>query len=463
MNNTITNTPRLDNFFATSAARLDRWRELNAKAQVWAAEARSGNSRGGRAAVEAALAEVRPLEDFFAYPGHRLMKALAEQIAEDDAMGVARLVLRLSGALLSGSYRYNSGEWETSDDGDANVPDRLPLSPEGGESRRPYFETLFVSPAPAANLPQIAHEIRRLRRVEDAMIYEPVLVGSFEDAIIGTVLNGKIEAVVIYDGIPIPSQHDVPLLRDFLTTYQQLDTSTRRAARNRRDAGARHQAHPPRTRYLPAHRPARRAIGRRSGGGDDPARVLRSRGADGSAPQHHRRRRRPLCDAVFRQPQKVRFATDLHLSRIADRARQVDHQVELDPRHGRVLRPEPVPGRDLRHHRWHRQHARADRQHQGRAGKIRPRRRRRPCVLRDQRHVHVQQDGLPGGDQAGRHRDRRPQLPQVAPLRHGAVGRPAAVCRSLPDDRILDVRRGAAAHHQAGACSISRPRDGSIA
>jgi arginine decarboxylase len=226
MANTVTDAPHLDNFFATSAARLDRWRELNAMAQVWAAEARGGNSRGGRAAVETALAEVRPLEDFFAYPGHRLMKALAEQIAEDDAMGVARLVLRLSGALLSGSYRYSSGEWETSDDGTANVPDRLPLSPEGGETRRPYFETLFVSPAPAANLLQIAHEIRRLRRVEDAMIYEPVLVGSFEDAIIGTVLNGKIEAVVIYDGIPIPSQHDVPLLRDFLTTYQQLDTST---------------------------------------------------------------------------------------------------------------------------------------------------------------------------------------------------------------------------------------------
>ena len=62
------------------------------------------------------------------------------------------------------------------------------------------------------------------------MIYEPVLVGSFEDAILAAILNGKIEAVVIYDGIPIPSQHDVPLLRDFLTTYQQLDTRASRRA-----------------------------------------------------------------------------------------------------------------------------------------------------------------------------------------------------------------------------------------
>ena len=89
-----TSTPHLDHFFSSSAARFDRWRELNAKAQTWAADARSGKPRGGRAAVEAALAEVRALEDFFAYPGPRLMKSLAERIADDDALGAARLVRR---------------------------------------------------------------------------------------------------------------------------------------------------------------------------------------------------------------------------------------------------------------------------------------------------------------------------------------------------------------------------------
>ena len=221
-----TSNAHLDHFFSSSAARLDRWRELNARAQTWAADARSGKPGGGRAAVEAALAEVHALEEFFAYPGPRLMKTLAERIADDDASGVARLVRRMSGALLSGSYRYDTGEWETADDATDTVADRAPLAPGGIETRRPYFETLFVTPAPAANRIKISQEIRRLRRGEDAMIYEPVLVGSVEDAILATILNGKIESVVIYDGIPIPSQHDVPLLRDFLATYHQLDTSS---------------------------------------------------------------------------------------------------------------------------------------------------------------------------------------------------------------------------------------------
>ena len=69
------------------------------------------------------------------------------------------------------------------------------------------------------------------------MIYEPVLVGSVEDALLAIILNGKIEAVVIFDGIPVPSQHDVPLLHDLLAC---APSSTWRVSRrrSRRDAGA---------------------------------------------------------------------------------------------------------------------------------------------------------------------------------------------------------------------------------
>ena len=222
---TATTKMNLDNFFAASAARMDRWRELNAKAQTWAAGARSGNPRGGRAAVETAFADVRALEDFFAYPGSRLLKTLADRIGAEDALGTARLVRRISGALLSGSYRYESGQWDTSDENSETLPDRLAETFSGGESRRPYFETLFVTPAPAASLTKLAQEVRRLRRVEDAMVYEPVLVGNVEDALLAMLLNGKIQSVVIFDGIPVPSQHDVPLLRDLLSNYLNLDTS----------------------------------------------------------------------------------------------------------------------------------------------------------------------------------------------------------------------------------------------
>jgi arginine decarboxylase len=218
--------PPLDHFFSTSAARLDRWREVNAKAQAWAADVRAGKPQGGRAEMEAALAELTALEDFYAFPGPRLMKSLAERVANDDALGVARLVRRLSGALLAESYRYDSGEWEVEDDAGDATPERVSTALGEGEAHRPYFETLFVTPAPAASRGKVAREIRALRRAADEMIYEPVLVGSAEDALLAVILNPKIQAVVIFDGIPVPSQHDVQLLRDLLTIQHQLDTSS---------------------------------------------------------------------------------------------------------------------------------------------------------------------------------------------------------------------------------------------
>lgn len=221
------NTTRLDHIFSTSAARHDRWRELNARAQAWAAAAQGGKPREGRPAVEEALGQLLALEDYFAYPGPRLMKALAERIAGEDALGVARMVRRLSGALLTGSYRYDAGEWEMADEATDTTPERMPGVFGTGEAHRPYFETLFVTPTPAASRAKVAAELRRLRRTDDAMIYEPVIVGSVEDALLAVILNGKIEAVVIFDGVPVPSQHDLPLLRDLLASRQHLDTTSR--------------------------------------------------------------------------------------------------------------------------------------------------------------------------------------------------------------------------------------------
>ncbi len=215
----------LDHLFSNSAARLDWWRDLNAKAQAWSAVARSGESGLAGTQVKEALARLRPLESYFAYPGVQLLRALDDRLAEGDAMGSARLILRMSNALLSGSYRYDSGEWEPADETSPNGQDRLPPGLGAGAMRRPYFEALFVHPISVARSAALCQEIRQLRQPDDSSIYEPVLVESFEDALLATILNGKIEAVVIYDGIPVSSKHDTPLLRDFLKVYQQLDSS----------------------------------------------------------------------------------------------------------------------------------------------------------------------------------------------------------------------------------------------
>ena len=155
------------------------------------------------------------------------MAQVHEHLKAGDWTGFARLVQKISGALLSSSYRDDQEPWKTEDEGDARLPDVLPPSIGRGQGRRPYFEILFVSPAERAMWPGIRETFRRLRRVEDDFVYEPVVVGSFEDAALAVVFNTNIQAVVISDGFAYASQYIVPALREILSRQVQVAESAR--------------------------------------------------------------------------------------------------------------------------------------------------------------------------------------------------------------------------------------------
>src|SRR6267143_2082154 len=71
----------------------------------------------------------------------------------------------------------------------------------------------------SASVAELRQWLRKLRRPQDKFIYEPVFVGSFEDAVLATILNGSLEAVMIYEGIPFASSHHSPVLREVLTSH----------------------------------------------------------------------------------------------------------------------------------------------------------------------------------------------------------------------------------------------------
>ena len=201
--------PRIDQFFLMHSARSDSWRAVMTAADSWSA------GKGDRAAVETALKDLAVLEEFHAYPGLRLMRALNDRIAANDAAGTARLVRRISDAILTNSYARES-EGEMREDEPDTLPDLMPSVIGRSETHLPYFEVLFVSPQPSTRWPALAAEIRRVRRPEDSFNYEPVIVGSFEDAVCAIIVNPQIAAVVVGEGVPFRSKHDAPVLRSVL-------------------------------------------------------------------------------------------------------------------------------------------------------------------------------------------------------------------------------------------------------
>jgi arginine decarboxylase len=212
---------RVDQFFTGTEARYDRWRTLLQQARQWetSANTQRAEADADRSRVVASLNELRQWEDFYAYPGAQLLNLLAERANSRDAVGTVRLARTISTAIVTHSYRGNVGEWEKEDDAVGNLSDRLPLSSDQKAAHRPYFEVLFVSPARQTMWRDLGRELGKLRRPQDKFVYEPVFVGSFEDGVLATILNGSVEAAVIYDDVPFASVHNNPVLREFLTSY----------------------------------------------------------------------------------------------------------------------------------------------------------------------------------------------------------------------------------------------------
>ncbi len=211
---------QVDRFFTGTEARYDRWRRLLQYVREWeSAASQRTPEEAHRARVVNSLEELKQWEDFYAYPGYTLLNLLNERVKSGDAVGSTRLARMISTAIVSHSFRENTGEWEKEEDTGLTLADRLPLSGEQKAAHRPYFEVLIVSPARQAAWRELREEFRRLRRPQDKFVYESVFVSSFEDAVLAIALNGGIEAVVIYDDVSFASSRNNPVLREFLASY----------------------------------------------------------------------------------------------------------------------------------------------------------------------------------------------------------------------------------------------------
>ena len=197
---------QIDRFFSGPGGRGDQWQNLVELAEAW-------SNGGSREQFDAALRKMMATEGFYAYPGHELISALKQEAEGNDAQATARLARHITRSVLTRSYRRNVGDWEAHEEDEGVASDVLPPTLGSSEGRRPYFEVLIVTGAPAARWAALRAEWRRLRRPLDAFIYEPVLVGSFEDAFCATMLNPDLGAVVIHEGFAFKSQQNLPILR----------------------------------------------------------------------------------------------------------------------------------------------------------------------------------------------------------------------------------------------------------
>ena len=297
--------------------------------------------------------------------------------------------------------------------------------------------------------------------------YAAVHVGSFEDAVLAVMVNDDIAGRGADRRLPVrvAPRHPGPAGVPRAPHHGRRPTRSSPARLRRRWRTRIKDYRPELDLYLLSDRAAEALAG-----SDEAAPIRRMFHHVEEPMEIHlcdpRRHQGPLRNAVLRQPEEVRAAPDRHLPRAADRARQVGVQVELDPRHGPVLRRQHLLRRVL-----------APPPAASTACSSRPatsrRRRKPPRAPSARKRAYFGTNGTSTSNKIVVQAVCKPGDIVIVDRNchkshhYGFVlaGAQPLLRRGLPADAVLDVRRGAAAHDQEGAARLqgrgqARPRQG---
>src|SRR6516162_5348992 len=198
-------------------ARSDTWSRLEQVSGQLAAAFLAGRAGEGLAETTSGLLEaLAPAERYWAYPGPEAFRLVRDLFAAASYGRFALLVGRITRALVTQSYRAGAG-WSLAeaDHGEAEAEDEA--AGPGGHDRpgRPYFEVLVVDELTPAQQHLVREEVRGWRRPDDPFVYELVVVGSAEEAIIAARLNANLQACVIGRRFAAAAGQDLSSLADF--------------------------------------------------------------------------------------------------------------------------------------------------------------------------------------------------------------------------------------------------------
>ncbi|ARE39251.1 Lysine decarboxylase [Rhodovulum sp. P5] len=209
--------PSIRDYYSAIQLRSDRWSALREAAEGLV---RHGpDSRKGKKFQTTArdlLDALALIEAYWAFPGAANFAHLRRLLDHGNCEDLLVAVRRVARALTSGTYRRRTIPLTSEDGEQDDTEDEASLSPEARALGRPYFEVLIVDEVNEHQERFLRHSLQRMRRPEDPFIYEPVVVPSLEDALIGILFNYNVQAVVVRPGLTLKSKNELPILSQYL-------------------------------------------------------------------------------------------------------------------------------------------------------------------------------------------------------------------------------------------------------
>lgn len=165
------------------------------------------------ARVDATASALAPVESYWAFPGDAVFGDLTVWIARGEFARAHQAARRIHRMLATQAYRH---QFATVDD-DGELPSQIETDGERqAQMSRPYFEVLIVDEMSSSEEAALRRRVQRKRSPDDDYVFDIVVVPSFEDALIASLVNFNLQAVVIRHGFPFRSKYHNDLLRRFL-------------------------------------------------------------------------------------------------------------------------------------------------------------------------------------------------------------------------------------------------------
>jgi arginine decarboxylase len=159
------------------------------------------------------LRVLKPIESYWAFPGDRAFSDLCAAIERAELPRAHLMARRIHRMLAGQTYRHGSASL----DADGDLPSQIETDEERqAQLSRPYFEVLIVDEMSVAEQDALRRRVQRKRSLDDDFVFDIVIVPSFEDALIATLVNFNLQAVVVRYGFPVRSQYHLAALRRFI-------------------------------------------------------------------------------------------------------------------------------------------------------------------------------------------------------------------------------------------------------
>ncbi len=213
----------MSDYYSAIQLRSDRWSALREATDSLGRQPTGKSAAALNKRVGELFEALAPIESYWAFPGSAAFDHLRRQFEHRSYEDLAFSVRRILRALTSGAYRRRTIPLEREEADSDELEDEALLSPEARALAKPYFEVLIVDDLSEHQERWLRNSMHSMRRSEDQFIYEPVIVRSLEDALIGILFNHNIQAIVIRPGLTLKSKNELPILKRYLNRVGDED------------------------------------------------------------------------------------------------------------------------------------------------------------------------------------------------------------------------------------------------